>query len=154
MNSDADHEKRPEQILAVHGDHGQAPDQNQVENDQNHRAEDPQLLCNDREDHIVLGLRDELLLHALSQPLAEESPGADGVEGLHDLVSLVGRVQLRMQPDPDSGQTIGSAEDNSGRPKAESDQSRVEEGPALPACDQKHEKYDPDNDNGCGHILL
>ena len=66
--------------------------------------EHSQLLADNRQDHIVLHLRDKLLLGTVSQPLSKEAAGAHRVEPLHHLVADTGGVPLRIQPHEQSSQ--------------------------------------------------
>ena len=81
MGHNADDQVGPEHILGMVRDDHKAPQKKDKHQDHADGAEESQLLTDDGENHIVLGLRHKSqLLHTLPQALSEEPPGADGVE--------------------------------------------------------------------------
>ena len=69
-----DHQKGAEQIRRVAGDHHEPVQHKQKDQDHGNRAEQSQLLADNGEDHVVLGLGKEAeLLDTLSQPFSKEA---------------------------------------------------------------------------------
>ena len=103
MSHDAHHQQGPKQIRGIIGYNHEPVYHEQKYEDNGHGPKQPQLLTYYSKYHIVLGLGQKAqLLYALSQPLAHQSAGTNGVESLENLESLVRRVGLRIQPCLDS----------------------------------------------------
>ncbi len=103
MAHDPHHQQRPEQIRRIIGHNHHSPQQHDKHQYDGDRPEESQLLADDGKNHIVLGLGDEIqFLHALSQPLAPDAPGTNGVEGLQCLEPLALGKSLRVPPGQDA----------------------------------------------------
>ncbi len=105
MYHNADDQHGAEEILCISGNVIEPVDDKAVNEDQGNRSEEPQLLTDDGENHVILGLRNQEFLNGFAQSLAEDAPGADGIESLNGLIGIV-NVVGRIPPGEDSGQLV------------------------------------------------
>src|SRR5688572_16108787 len=114
-----------EGVRAAQGDLQPRVGERAVGGDHERRADQPELLADDREDHVGVRLREvEDLLDALTEPLAEQSPRAEADERLHGLeagaLRIVPRVHEAQDPrasvglDPDRGDADGGGDRRGG----------------------------------------
>ena len=91
--------QRSEQIRRILCNHSKTVQHKYKQQDDNRRTEYAKLLADDRENHIILRLRNcPELLCAVAKPLAEKAPGTNRVQCLQNLITVIPGLCLRMQP--------------------------------------------------------
>src|SRR5699024_2004182 len=79
-------------------DHEKSPDQEKKQQDDNARPDKSQFLTDNREDHIILRLRQKpQFLYAVPQPPPEQAAASDRIQPLKRLIAFL--ILLRITPD-------------------------------------------------------
>ena len=110
MDKDAADNKRPVQIRRILCNDKQTVKHVAEQQHQENGSEKPELLTDNRKDHIILSLGDDgKLLHAVAETLSEQTAGANGVQALQDLIAVRAQILLRVQPRQDTTHTEAAA---------------------------------------------
>ena len=155
MHKYTHHDQRTAEILCVLCDEKQSVQQVAEEQQHDDGAEKPQFLADNREDHIVLRLRNGgQLLRTVAQTFSEKAAGSDGVKTLQHLVAAGVQIIFRLKPGQDSADTeVGTAayravqhdKPHTGQPGASRHQRDKRDCSGV--SQENDEKADTENDN-------
>ena len=127
-------------------------DQQRKENQNKSRTDKAQLLTGHRKDEIVMLLRQvQKLLPAAAQAQAAEAAGADGIQGLDDLIPPVRGIGKGIPPGADAAGSIGEkGQQHRQRPKDRAESRKKP--PQAYTAQEQHHAADGDNNDGGGKM--
>ena len=160
MGEDARCNQTPQQIRRVCCDKKQPPQKKDKQKNHNHRAENPKLFTDNREDHVILCFgQGAKLLRAVSESFSEKAARSDRIQSLHHLISSGLLILLRMKPGGNSlnsersgfchlidhsGQTHDLNDDEACR---QNDHRQADQLPRVRMCDHNQDIGNPDNND-------
>ena len=160
MPHNTDDEHCAEQIRGIVGNHHHPPEKHDEHQDHSDCAEDAQLLADDREDHVVLRLRQEAqLLHTLPEALSPYAAAADGIQCLQGLEALALRLALGIKPRHNSltseAAFSSGGDDHEYQPNhsRHAEQSHDDKLLVIRARNKNHQHRDTHNDDGGAEVL-
>ena len=131
----------------MQGDPKAPQDQQRKEHQDQRRADKAKFLANYGKNKVVVLLGQiQKLLPAPAKPQAAEAAGADGIQGLDDLIPLIRGAGKGIAPGVDAGGCVGKKGQQHRKARARAAQGRAEPAQANPAQKHHHAAYGDDDD--------